>query len=438
MVARAGSRYFELSVTDRVLALITASTGAAPHLVLELGTPLDRTLLARAVNLIAEQHPILTCTVDIHAPGARWEPGGTAPVLAWAHSPTETAALDAGRGPTCHVVHEQTATGHRLRFGVHHAVADGVGLLLLADDLRRLYCALAEDEDHRPDVDWNPRTLPALLDAHRIGIGERTRLAWDAGVRWNRVPRSTHGVPDGPPHVGTRPLRDPSVAPWSCSADILDHIVAIGRDRGWRRAPVAVASLAAAWSRAFGDEPGPAASVWFNGVNCRRQLGTSRGIGNLSGFEPVTLHDVAARPLPDIVDEATVAFTPFRDLGAGMVGELGAPLLDVVPTALLDRAAEVTFEQRAQESRWTRALSVVDIPETLADWGDVHAVAGWCEPVRTMTGPSTAFVVTRFHGRLCYTPAASEDALGTDDTDRLFGELDTVHAELAARVGAVA
>jgi hypothetical protein len=436
MVAPARSRYFELSVTDRVLARFTEPTGAAPHLVLELDAPLDRMRLARAVELLAEQHPILTCTVDVRAPDARWEPGRTTPVLAWAHATTVTAALDAGRGPTCRVVHEPSATGHRVRVGVHHAVADGVGLLLLSDDLRRLYRSLGEGGDPRPDVDWNPRTLSALLDAHGIGLGERTRLAWDAGVRWSTVPRSTHGVPPGAPPRRTGELHV-DAAPWSCSAELLDHIVENGRDRGWRRAHVVVASLAAAWSRAFGDEPGPATSVWLNSVNCRRQLGTRRGIGNLSGFEPVALHHVATRALPDVVDEATRTFAPFRDLGAGMIGELGAPLLDVVPAPLLDRATDTAFKLRAEESRWTRAVSVVDFPEALADWGDARAVAGWCEPVRAMTGPSVAFVVTRFLGRVCCTPVASDVALGADDTDRLFVELDTVLAELDARVGVV-
>ena len=307
MVSRAYSRYFELSVTDRVLALITEPTGAAPHLVLELDAPLDRTLLVRALDLLAEQHPILTCTVDVHGAGARWEPGRSAPVLAWADTATQAEALDAGRGPTCHTVLEPTETGHRLRFGVHHAVADGVGLLVLTDDLRRLYCSLGEGADPRPDVDWSPRTLPALLDAHRIGLGERARLAWEAGARWSSAPRSTHRAAPGTPtgRTGEPPLGDPTLAPWWCSSELLDHIVPNRGDRGWRRSHVVVGSLATAWSRAFGDEPGPAASVWLNSVNCRRQLGTGRGIGNLSGFEPVTLHDVATRALPDVVDEAT-------------------------------------------------------------------------------------------------------------------------------------
>jgi hypothetical protein len=197
---------------------------------------------------------------------------------------------------------------------------------------------------------------------------------------------------------------------------------------------VVVAALAAAWSRTFGDEPGPNASVWLNTVNCRRQLRTPRGIGNLSGFEPVTLHDVSARALPDVVDEATRAFTRFRGLSAGMIGEIGAPLLELLPSPLLDRVMETTFELRAQESRWTRVASVVDIPETFADWGDVQAVAGWCEPVRNMTGPSVAFLVTRFRGTASCTPVASDAALSAGDAERLFRELDTVLAELDAPV----
>ena len=115
-----------------------------------------------------------------------------------------------------------------------------------------------------------------------------------------------------------------------------------------------------------------------------------------------------------------------------MIGELGAPLLALVPSPVLDRVMETTFEYRAQASRWTRVVTVVDIPETFADWGDVRAVAGWCEPVRNMTGPSVAFVVTRFRGTVCCTPVASDSALVAGDADRLFAELDTVLAELDA------
>ena len=94
-----------------------------------------------------------------------------------------------------------------------------------------------------------------------------------------------------------------------------------------------------------------------------------------------------------------------------MIGELGAPLLDFVPSPMLDRAMETTFERHAHDSRWTRVISVVDLPETLTEWGDRAPVAGWCEPVRTMTGPLVAFVVTRFRGRVAFTPVACDAAL---------------------------
>jgi hypothetical protein len=421
----ANSPYFALSLTDRVMARVGQMVDAAPHLVLELSGPLDRGALARAIELVTERHPILTCIVDVDVPGARWEPGRTAPVLEWYDAPGTAGSLHATHGPTCHVVHERTATGHRLRVGLHHAVGDGVALLLVADDLRRAYLAARAGMDTCPDVDWSPRTISALLDARRVGLAERARLALEDGLRWGEVPRSTHGEPTGAsPRHASDPAGDPDAPPWSCAAAIVDRAVAIGRDRGWRRAPVIVAALAAAWSRAFGDERKAGASVWLTTVNCRRPLGASRGIGNLSGFEPVWLTDVGTRPLPDIVDEATRRFVPFRDLGAGMLFELGTPLLGFLPESALDEGMAATVDWRTRQWRWTRVVSVVDIPEVFVDWGATRALAGWCEPVRAMTGPSVAFVVTRFAGSVSITPVVSDSVFAADDIRRLFDALD--------------
>lgn len=436
MASAERSRYFEFGLTDRVMALIGHRSPSAPHMVLALDESLDRAALASALELLAERHPILGCTVDADAPGARWRPGTTAPVLSWDDEPGPAVDLDARTGPTCRAIHESTPDGPQLRFGVHHAVADGVGVVMLADDLRRIYCAVERGEDPRPDVDWSPRTISALLDASHVGIDVRASIAWDAQQRWATAPPSTHADAVATPPGDGAP---PPYRPVSFPATMLDTIVECSGERGWRPSHALLASLAVAWSRVFGRDAAPAStSGWLVGVNARRPLHTVRGAGNLSGFEPVGLRDVETRPLADVVDDARDAFIPFRTLGAGMLAELATPLLRFTPPALLNRAMTTVFEAQAQRTRYTRALSAVEIPDAIGDWGHTLALAAWCEPVADAPAPSIALVVTTFRGVVTCSPAASAAALAPSESDALFAATSAVLDELAASLVPVA
>ncbi len=221
--------------------------------------------------------------------------------------------------------------------------------------------------------------------------------------------------------------------PTSIPATLLDGVAAAGRDRGWRPNHILLAALAVAWRRVIGHEPTcPSTSGWLVGVNCRRPLGASRGVGNLSGFEPVALTDIEGRSLPDLVDDLRDAFLPLRRLGAGMVGEIGAPLLDFAPPRLLHQAMELAFETRAGMSRSTRIYSAIDIPESLGDWGDTQARAAWCEPARRASPPYLALVVTRFRGAIAITPIASTEVLSAGEADALIAETRDQVTELSA------
>ncbi|HEX5586481.1 MAG TPA: hypothetical protein VFZ17_04185, partial [Acidimicrobiia bacterium] len=404
------------------------------HLVLTLPRSLDRAALARSLELLASRHPILGCTVDADASGARWRPGTTAPALVWDDAAGAVPALDARTGPTCRAIHESTPAGHRLRFGVHHAITDGVGVLLLADDLRRIYCATVRGEDPRPDVDWSPRTIDALLDAHGIGIGERVTMAWAGQRRWAAGAPSTHADAGG--IAGAAP---PRYQPVSFSTAALDTIVASAGARGWRPSHLLLAALAVAWSRAIGPSADPmSTSGWLVGVNARRPLHTVRGAGNLSGFEPVALRDVETRPLAAIVDDARDAFAPFRTLGAGMLGELGAPLVRATPAAVLNRAMTTLFETQAASTRYTRAFSAVEIPDHIGDWGDSQADAAWCEPVDDVPAPSSAFVLTTFRGTVTCSPGAAPSVISPDEAAALFTATNAALTELAGSLSPVA
>ena len=220
---------------------------------------------------------------------------------------------------------------------------------------------------------------------------------------------------------------------------MLDTIVAGNSERGWRPSHVLLASLAVAWSRVIGHHVAPdSTSGWLVGVNGRRPLHTLRGAGNLSGFEPVALRDVETRPLAHIVDDARDAFIPFRELGAGMLGELGTPLLRYAPPVLLNRAMTATYEAQARRTRYTRAFSAVEIPDIIGDWAHTEADAAWCEPVNDAPAPSTAFVLTTFRGGLTCSPAASPAVLAPSESDALFAATGAALAELADSVARVA
>jgi len=431
MASRADTPYFDLSATDRAMAFVGDRSSATPYLVLELSGELDRAALTTAVDLLAVRHPILGCTVDAHMSRARWRPGTTAPELSWRDRLVDDEPdLDVRRGPTCRAVHEAGPRGPRLRFGLHHAVGDATALLLLADDLRRMYCSLRRGETPLVDVDWSPRSVGALLDARAVGWVDRVALAWEAQRRWSTLQPSSHADAHGAARSEARPSRFPAR---SLSASRLDAALARGRNRGWRANYVLLAALALGWCDTFGHEStARSSSSWLVSVDCRRALGAMRGIGNLSGFEPVSLHDVETRGAADVVDDARASFAPLRRLGAGMIGELGAPLLDLVPPRVLEQAMETGFDTRARVSRCTRIYSGVEIPAALGDWEDVHATTAYAEGSPRMSPPFVAIVMTRFGDDLACTPVAAPEVLSAAEADALVAATAARLAVLAA------
>ena len=198
----------------------------------------------------------------------------SAPVLAWADTATQAEALDAGRGPTWHRSSSRTrpvtacgsecTTPSPMASGCSCSPTTSAGST--APSGRRVL---------RPDVDWSPRTLPALL-------GPRT-ASGSGSAHASRGRRVRAGAALPAARIAPRRARQRAArrtAPWRRDVGAVVVFKRIARPhrpepRRSRMAPshVVVGSLAAAWSRAFGDEPGPAASVWLNSVNCRRQLG---------------------------------------------------------------------------------------------------------------------------------------------------------------------
>ena len=434
MTAPGSSRYFEFAPTDRAMALLYDDSSFVPQLELDFDAHLDGTRLRRAVGLLARRHPILSATVDRTDPRAAWRPGTTAPVLV---DTTSEVDLDPRTGPTCVLVHLHDGTRSRLRIAVHHAVADGRGVLVLLDDLRALYTDLASSERPVVDVDWSDRTVGALLDRGRVGRVDRVRMGWDAAQRWAVRP-STHRNDTVEPggEIAPGPAGD-----WSTRFESthLEAVEAAGAERGWRRNHVLLAVLARAWLDTVGHTPAvPSVSGWLVTVDCRRHLGASRGVGNLSGLEPVSLLDLESTSLPDSVDAVRHAFTALGRAGAGMVADLtGLPESGRVPGPLVDRAMRGVFDLRAATDRYTRFYSHVDaFPDSLAQWGVAEMVGVRWRQNAPCAPPYVALLLTTFRGTTTLTVIAAPAVLTPARAHALTARATELLGELADEMSA--
>jgi hypothetical protein len=440
-------RYFEFAPTDRAMAVLHDDAPFTLHVGLELDGALEHERLRAALERLACRHPILTATVDRSADDPCWEPGRTVPELfetvddsrdgvfsARASATLATRPLDVRTGPTCSLGHFHDAAGSRSRlvFGVHHAVADARGTLMMLDDLRGFYAALQRGDEPVVDVDWSPRTLGALLDAGRERLDARARRAWDVGQRWATVPRSTHrDASDRLAAVGGDPddrhairLNDALVA----------AVEAVARTRGWRFNHVMLTLLARAWSRAFGREPlEPSVSGWLVTVDCRRQFAVERGAGNLSGLEPVSLVDVETRDLLSAIEQTRVAFDTLGRGSAGLAAEVVAPPVRL-PSSMLDQLMRETFALRTRALRSSRLYTSASFPASLARWGDAGVTKlGWM-PQDRMAPPYVTIAPTRFAGATTVALFAAPEAFPAVCTAALGAELEAGFEELAARL----
>lgn len=107
---------------------------------------LEHAALARALDRIAQRHPLTGATVAQRHWGAPvWKLGAARPELAWREADAaehddeahERHDLSERAGLRCSV--QVSATSAHLTLTVHHAVADGLGVHVLARDLFSLY-----------------------------------------------------------------------------------------------------------------------------------------------------------------------------------------------------------------------------------------------------------------------------------------------------------
>jgi hypothetical protein len=194
----------------------------------------DRAALGRAWERIGQRHPLTGAIVaERRWGGPVWQTGAARPELVWdaaGDAEAGEAARDrhdlAARAGLRGIVRPRAAETH-LTLLAHHAVADGLGLLLIAEDLFALYaieCGAAI-------------TLPAVapLDARRDGappggVEGGRQWPWLAlGVVWGAV-LGRQRVVELRGAGGGGPRRE--LAPRSCPADETARLRAAARAAG--------------------------------------------------------------------------------------------------------------------------------------------------------------------------------------------------------------
>ena len=173
-------------------------------------------------------------------------------------------------------------------------------------------------------------------------------------------------------------------------------------------------------------------------------FGASRGVGNLSGLEPVSMLDLESMSLPDTVDAVRRAFARLGRAGTGMVADLAsAGVRPRAGTAARPGRSAAPFELRAATDRYTRFYSHVDaFPDSLAtgatrSWS--ACAGGRTRRARRRTSPcsSPRFAPrprSRSSPRLRSSRPARARALAARATE-LLGELaDEMSARVAGRI----
>ncbi len=204
-----------------------------------------------------------------------------------------------------------------------------------------------------------------------------------------------------------------------------------GPGSGWSRNPVLLALLERAWGAVIGDEPlDPPNSNWLVAVDARRAFGSTRGVGNLSGLEPVSLRGGVCDDRDSFAHAAADALRGLRRPGTGMIAELAASWAGRDAGPVLNAGIRVLFTTRAPELRLHRIFSHLDrIPDSLAEWGDATGTGVHWMPDPRIVPPIVAAMSTTFFGRTVLTVVASTCACSQPTANRLVEHL--VH-DLAA------
>ena len=391
------SGYFDLSPTDRSLAILDGTSPVTFHAMWDLIGPVDFESLAWAWQALARLHPVLTCQTNV-AVDSVWRPGpGLAPIslksgdadVDRAASRELTANLNPTDGPIVRLTAIPRADGYRMVIAAHHAALDGAASVQLIDDFRSIYLARCAGRPEPAGPDLSSRTIKAALQRRRLSVADSQRLIAQSLDRWRKLPASDHVDPS--PNA-TR------AADGYIAIDLGPAVYSLGEKRrrnSWPMDAVLVGLLERAWDEVFGNN-GEGASVWLVSANLRASLGLERGIGNLGGVEAVAVKS-RAESLDRLIEEAAAEIAVARGGFPGLGPELMARSWAWMPPSVLNRGVEAMI-RAGQRRRYTRILSNLGrLPDSLTDWGEVRL-----EGLRYLgpmtSGPYSLFVVMTYAG----------------------------------------
>jgi len=411
MVSMSDDGYFDLSPTDRSMAILDRSSPVAFHVIWDLIGDVDLESLAWAWEALARIHPIVSCTTDVEA----------ADTWRLAPEPTPLNAIDGGsdfdavtarqvamtvdpsEGPILRLDAISRTDGIRVVLAAHHAAFDGAASVLLIDDLRRLYVSRCSGGAPQIEPDQSPRTVKAALSQSRLPFLTTQSYITQSLNRWRRLPASTHTDPSLRPAQPATGYVTMEVGP------AIDSIDDQRRRNSWPMDAVLVGILEAAWNDVFGrNEVG--AGVWLVSSNLRPGLGVTRGIGNLSGVEAVAVTRPDARPVDAVIEQAAAEIAATRSGFPGLGPELLARTWGWLPASVVNQGVDQMISA-GERQRYTRVISNMGrLPESLADWGPIRL-----EGLRYLgpmsRAPYTMFVALSHRGSTTLTVRTAPDWL---------------------------
>ncbi len=368
-MATASDGYFDLSPTDRSMAILDRSSPVAFHVIWDLVGDVDLEALARSWQALATLHPILGCRLEVDVDD-RWRHDELPLPFEVVDGPIDEFTAreigispDVTTGPPVRLSVVRQPDRVRLILGAHHAAMDGVASVVLLDDLRQTYLALVST-GRLPEMeaDLGPRSARMALRS-RSG-GDRLGTAMRNVDRWRKQPSSTHADPGVGEDWTATGFETIDMGP------ALQTMDELRRHNSWPVDAVLVGILEAAWTEVFGAARGP--SVWLIASDLRPGLGINRGVGNLSGTEPVAIRKPGLRPVAKVIEQAASEMSTWKSDSPGLGPEVMARSWSWLPPAVLNQGVE-TMIRSGRRQRFTRTLSNLGrLPASLSDWGQAQ------------------------------------------------------------------
>jgi hypothetical protein len=385
---QSASTVLHASPTDRAMIALDKRSAVTHHLVTRFIGDLDEALIGTVWRGLGGRHPVLRSTLS--PTDQVWQPADRELGFAVLRADDAAAEHDVVQALCASRLGNDPVEPGRLTFirrnhdeavlvlSLHHAVVDGRGTFVLLDDLRTGYALARCDALVRPSADQSIRTIGGGVEAAGLDGRTRAEILRAAAHRWSAVAPSSHWEPRG----DGAPNELPGVHVARFAPNPFDQLGSIRRARRWTVTDVILGAIARAWEEAIGrDHSGVRNSGWLVTADVRPRLGLTRGVGNLSGTEPVELLGMGAGWPEDSIAIAAAALATVRHGYPGVGADLAA-------TTLRDVGAEVPLwlnrallRYGTERSRYTRAIANFGpIPTPLLDWATAKMVDLWWAP----------------------------------------------------------